>query len=114
MIVKNVNSREVLSTTYIAHQGAIARMIFPPGELEEMGFLAFAVIPPGEAISPHRDPVEEVYFILAGKGKMMVEDEVRDVGTGDAILIPKGSLHSLSNTEDSPLQLLVVASSNRS
>ena len=111
MVVKNVNSKEVVSTTYIAHHGAIARMVVTPEELEQLGFLAFAVIPPGEAISPHEDPMEEIYFILKGKGRMMVGEEEAEVGVGDAIVIPKGSLHSLVNTGDEPLQLIVVAAS---
>ncbi len=109
MIVKNVNSKEVVSTTYIAHDGAIARMILTPDELNEIGFLAFAAIPPGNAISPHVDPMEEIYFVLKGKGRMLVGEDERDVETGDAIVIPKGNLHSLANTGDDVLHLLVIA-----
>ncbi len=110
MIVKNINSREVISTTYIAHDGAIARMIVTPDELEEIGFLAFAIIPPGEAISPHVDPYEEIYFVLQGKGEMLVGDETEEVSTGDAIVIPKGKMHGLANPGKEPIQILVVAS----
>jgi hypothetical protein len=42
MIVRNVNDREVLETTYIAHGGAIAQMILDRRVLREIGFLATA------------------------------------------------------------------------
>jgi len=42
MIVRNVQDKEVLETTYIAHGGAIAQMILDRRILREIGFLAIA------------------------------------------------------------------------
>jgi len=42
MIVRNLNDKEVLETTYIAHGGAIAQMILDRRILKEIGFLAIA------------------------------------------------------------------------
>ncbi len=42
MIVRNVNDKEVLDTTYLAHGGAIAQMILDRRTLKEIGFLAIA------------------------------------------------------------------------
>jgi mannose-6-phosphate isomerase-like protein (cupin superfamily) len=110
MIVRNLNDKEVLDTTYIAHGGAVAQMILDKRTLEELGFLAIARLPSGREIEEHVDSMEEIYFIVSGSGQMRVGAEDRQVGPGDAIWIPKGSAHSLFNNEKEDCVVLVVAS----
>jgi len=112
MIVRNVNDREVLETTYLAHGGAIAQMILDRRVLQEIGFLAIANLAKGKTIESHRDPMEEIYFVLSGEGEMSVDEETRHVGPGDATWIPAGSAHSLTNSSEQDLLILVVASAN--
>ena len=112
MIVRNVNDREVLETTYRAHGGAIAQMILDRRSLKELGFLAIAKLERGRTIESHRDPMEEIYFVLSGEGDMSVDEEARHVHPGDATWIPAGSSHSLTNSGEEDLLILVVASSN--
>ncbi len=109
MIVRNMNDPEVLQTTYIAHRGAVARMIMTSHFLESMEFLAYAILPPGNIIEEHRDEVEEIYFILTGGGLMKVGIEEREVKEGDAIWIPAGDPHSLQNTTKDMTVILVIA-----
>ncbi len=110
MIVRNVNDREVLDTTYIAHGGAVAQMILDRRILKEIGFLAIARLEPGRKIEPHIDPMEEIYFVVKGSGLMQVDDEERQVGEGDATWIPTGAQHSLLNNGQEDCIILVVAS----
>ena len=112
MIVRNVNDREVMETTYLAHGGAIAQMILDRRVLQEIGFLAIANLAKGKTIESHRDPMEEIYFVLSGEGEMSVDEETRHVRPGDATWIPAGSAHSLTNSSQQDLLILVVASSN--
>jgi len=112
MIVRNVNDQEVLETTYLAHGGAIAQMILDQRVLREIGFLAIATLSRGKTIESHKDPMEEIYFVLSGEGEMSVDEETRHVGPGDATWIPAGADHSLTNSSESDLLILVVASSN--
>jgi mannose-6-phosphate isomerase-like protein (cupin superfamily) len=112
MIVRNVHDREVLETTYLAHGGAVAQMILDQRTLKEIGFLAVATLESGKTIEAHVDPMEEIYFILAGEGTMTVGSEKRPVKTRDAIWIPAGSSHSLTNSGKSVCLILVVASPN--
>jgi len=111
MIVRNINDKEVLDTTYRAHGGAIAQMILDRRTLEELGFLAIARLEPGKIIESHVDPMEEIYFVASGTGVMQVDDEEQQVNPGDATWIPVGSAHSLVNNGTEPLVILVVASS---
>jgi mannose-6-phosphate isomerase-like protein (cupin superfamily) len=112
MIVRNLNDKSVLETTYIAHGGAIAQMILDRRILKEIGFLAIANLAPGKQIETHVDPMEEIYFVLTGSGLMHVDDDGRQVGAGDATWIPAGSSHHLLNNGEEDLVILVVASSN--
>ena len=110
MIVRNVNDKEVLDTTYLAHGGAIAQMILDRRTLKEIGFLATARLASGKEIEAHVDPMEEIYFVLSGSGEMRVDEEVRQVGPGDATWIPAGSAHSLLNSGQEDCVILVIAS----
>jgi mannose-6-phosphate isomerase-like protein (cupin superfamily) len=112
MIVRNLKDKAVLETTYIAHGGAIAQMILDRRILKEIGFLAIASLAPDKEIEAHADPMEEIYFVLTGSGKMRVDDDSRQVGPGDATWIPAGSSHSLLNNGIEDLVILVVASPN--
>lgn len=109
MIVRNFNDPEVIRTTYIAHRGAVARMIMTSAFLEGIEFLAYAILPPGNTIEEHIDPVEEIYLVFKGGGLMKVGSETKEVKEGDSIWIPAGEPHSLENTEDEETFVLVIA-----
>lgn len=67
--------------------------------------LAEATLPPGSATDRHYHRLsEEFYFILEGKGSMEIDGETREVGPGDAILIPQLAWHQISASE--PLRFL--------
>ncbi len=112
MIVRNLRDKAVMETTYLAHGGAIARMVLDQRILKEIGFLAIATLAPGKEIEAHVDPMEEIYFVLSGSGEMGVDDESRQVGPGDATWLPAGSSHRLLNNGKEDLVILVVASPN--
>ena len=67
--------------------------------------LAEASLPAGGSTQRHwHQDSEEFYFLLEGRGVMEIDGESREVGPGDAILIPPGAWHQLTATE--PLRLL--------
>jgi mannose-6-phosphate isomerase-like protein (cupin superfamily) len=69
--------------------------------------LAEARLPAGGATTPHRHAItEEIYYILEGCGQMQVDQEVREVGPGDAIAIPPGSRHQITNVGQLTLKFL--------
>ncbi len=109
MIIRNLNHPEVKATRYRAHEGGIAHMILDTRHLRTLMFLAQASVPPGERLSGHIDPMEEIYIIQTGRGRMQVGEEDQEVGPGDAIHIPIGGFHELTNIGDEELTILVVA-----
>ncbi len=109
MILRNLTHPEVKMTRYVAHRGGIAHMILDTRHLQTLMFLAHASVPPGNKLLGHVDPMEEIYIIQKGLGRMQVGDEVCEVGPGDAIHIPIGQFHELTNIGDEDLTILVVA-----
>jgi mannose-6-phosphate isomerase-like protein (cupin superfamily) len=67
--------------------------------------LAEAQVPAGGATRRHYHKLaEEFYFILEGTGEMEIDGETREVGPGDAVLIPAGAWHTITARE--PLRFL--------
>lgn len=71
--------------------------------------LAEATIPAGGATQRHwHKESEEFYFLLEGHGTMEIDGITKEVGPGDAILIPAGSWHQI--TAKDPLRFLCCCS----
>ncbi len=69
--------------------------------------LAEARLPIGGSTQEHYHPnTEEIYFILEGRGRMRIENEVREIGPGDSIAIPPGEKHKIWNAGVAPLRFL--------
>lgn len=69
--------------------------------------LAEARLAPGMTTESHlHKKTEEIYYILEGEGEMHMAEETRSVHPGDAIAIPPGTVHSISNTGTTTLKFL--------
>jgi mannose-6-phosphate isomerase-like protein (cupin superfamily) len=69
--------------------------------------LAEARLPPGASTTAHYHvSTEEIYYLLEGEGRMQVGDDIRRVVPGDAIAIPAGALHQITNTGVAVLRFL--------
>jgi mannose-6-phosphate isomerase-like protein (cupin superfamily) len=109
MIVRNIDDPEVLATTYRAHGGGTARMVMTSQFLKSIEFFAYAILPPGNVLEEHIDPVEEIYYILRGGGIMLVGTDKREVKERDAIWIPAGEPHALTNHTAEETEIIVIA-----
>ncbi len=69
--------------------------------------LAEARLPVGASTTPHYHPkAEEIYYITQGQGRMRIGSETAEVGPGDAIAIPPGLVHQITNHGEQPLVFL--------
>jgi mannose-6-phosphate isomerase-like protein (cupin superfamily) len=69
--------------------------------------LAEAELLPGAATTRHfHRASEELYYLLSGTGSMEIDGESREVGPGDAILIPAGAWHQIRCLGPGPLRFL--------
>ena len=104
MDVKNI--REVPAFT-TKDGSEIRELLAPRNSCIVRQSLAEARLPPGASTTPHHHPVtEEIYYILEGRGSMRIGDETREVGPGDAIAIPPGASHQITNTGSETLFFL--------
>jgi mannose-6-phosphate isomerase-like protein (cupin superfamily) len=67
--------------------------------------LAEATLPKGGETERHYHRLsEELYYLTEGRGLMEIDGDTREVGPGDAILIPPGAWHQIRASE--PLRFL--------
>ena len=62
--------------------------------------------PTGGQVPWHDQEQEEIYFVVEGTGEMCLGEERRVVTAGQAVFIPPGVYHQLTNTGDTPLRLI--------
>jgi mannose-6-phosphate isomerase-like protein (cupin superfamily) len=69
--------------------------------------LAEATVEPGGETAEHFHPeTEELYYFVAGEGRMRLGEEEAAVTPGDCVVIPPGTPHKLFNDGSAPLVLL--------
>jgi mannose-6-phosphate isomerase-like protein (cupin superfamily) len=89
--------------------GILFQQIYPNGgeDLADWG-VGRSVIEPGGGTQPHSHEEHELFVILSGGGVMTIEGERQPIGAGQAVLIPRGSLHDLACTSSERLVFLNV------
>lgn len=72
-------------------------------------FFNYTVLPPNTTIGVHtHGNDEELYILLEGDGKMIIDGEERTVCTGDIILNKPYGTHELINSSDKDIKMLVL------
>jgi len=62
-------------------------------------------VEPGKRLGWHTDATEETQYIIAGRGKLYLEDgSTHDVGPGSVFVIPTPVRHDLENTDEETLR----------
>jgi mannose-6-phosphate isomerase-like protein (cupin superfamily) len=62
---------------------------------------------PGSGIGLHEQHEDEIYYVLSGKGVMTLDGKTVDVTPGTAVLTRTGSSHSLRQTGDEDLVIVI-------
>ena len=96
---------------FVAGDGTRLRELLHPDREYRFGgrySLALAVLPPGRCSAPHRLASDEVYYILAGRGRMHVDEDSAEVSAGDAVDIPPRAVQWIENTGDTDLEFLCI------
>lgn len=62
--------------------------------------------PDGGQVPWHNQDQEEVYFIVEGTGEMCLGEERQALTKGQAVFIPPGVFHQLTNTGSTPLTMM--------
>ncbi|MGJ8725730.1 MAG: cupin domain-containing protein [Roseibacillus sp.] len=98
MTIRNLDQQEPFTTKDGSTIRSILDLSNAPVEKQS---LAEARLPVGKATDRHYHKVsEELYFLLEGKATMEIDGVSREVGPGDAILIPAGTWHQIEALEE--------------
>jgi len=85
---------------------------FPDDFDSSMEFMHETTLKPGASVGLHpQEGNEEIYYIIDGKGKMVVDGETEEMTQGDVCLTKSGSKHSIENIGDGDLVLIVIEAS---
>ena len=102
-------NRDAASVIHTPHHSEIRPLIDRTTSAITQCSLAEEVLPPGCVVTPHHHhQLEEIYYIIEGRGVMTVGDDVREVSAGDAVYIPRENRHTLANTGTEAMKILLV------
>jgi mannose-6-phosphate isomerase-like protein (cupin superfamily) len=104
MVIRPLSAAE----PFVTADGSEIRELLGPATVPARNqSLAEATLQAGQATERHYHRLaEEIYFILEGTGRMEIDGQEAVVGPGDAILIPPGAWHQLTETGGGRLRLL--------
>lgn len=79
-----------------------------PIEAESFSMGYVTLEPDGGQVPWHNQQQEEVYFVVDGEGEMCLGQERIIVKPGQAVYIPSGEFHQLTNVGQTPLHMVYV------
>lgn len=104
MIIRNLASAEPFTTKDGSSIRSLLDLSCAPVANQS---LAEATVPAGGATTRHRHPgTEEFYYLTQGKGWLEIDGDLKEVGVGDACLIPAGAAHQIANPGPEALKIL--------
>ncbi len=74
----------------------------------ESAVISVITLQPGESLVTHVTPVDVAFYVLEGKGEVLIGDETKEVEAMTLIESPKDIKHGWSNKNDSILRFMVV------
>lgn len=98
--------------SYITRDGSeIRELMHPAAQGNKTQSLAEAIVRSGQRTYLHQHhQSEELYYIMAGQGRMTLATEHFTVAAGDTICIPPGTPHCIENIGTEALQILCMCS----
>jgi mannose-6-phosphate isomerase-like protein (cupin superfamily) len=95
--------------------GVLKRVLFPKKELPDgrVQMLNWAVMPGKKSFRPHyHEDMDEIFVIMTGHVRVTVEGNQYELASGDAIRIPAGCVHTMTNPEPDVVTYVVVGISS--
>ena len=105
MYVKHVH--EIKANKVEAGRDTSMQMLISSEEAPHFAMRKFT-IQPGGSMPNHTNLVEHEQYVLEGKAKVGIGDEIFEVQSGDVVLIPAGIAHWYENIGEEPLEFLCL------
>jgi quercetin dioxygenase-like cupin family protein len=85
-------------------------LISPQNSSTQAISMQISEIPVGSEQPLHNHDPEQCYYIIKGKGLMIIEEETNEVSAGDAVYIPSNKKHGIKNLGEDFLEYLTANS----
>jgi mannose-6-phosphate isomerase-like protein (cupin superfamily) len=77
-------------------------------ERNEQYSLAYGELAVGEKSKAHKMAMQELYYIIQGKGKITLNGKEKILEKGDIIVLPEETVQKLENIGEEPLKFLMI------
>ncbi|MCH7928170.1 MAG: cupin domain-containing protein [Candidatus Dadabacteria bacterium] len=105
MFVKNIN--EIYSEEVSAGKDTTRQVLIGPKEAPNFAMRKFA-IQPGGSMPKHKNSVEHEQYVLKGRARIGIGDEIYEVKKDDTIYIPANTPHWYECLGDEPFEFICV------
>lgn len=106
-MIQHVKAHEVEGVRAPApHARTLKHLVAPWTTGSSQLWVGLSEVDPGSSSNPHAHDNEEVFFVVAGYGRIHVEGQTVDVGPGSCVLVPGGAVHRLLNDGHEVLRVL--------
>lgn len=105
-----LRSIDSASEEAVSHNPAAKKRVwFRKGDLPPFTQIARVVVLPGEVLTAHAHAdMHELFIVLEGTLRMIVDGTPHILTVGSAIALAPGESHELSNTSSAPLTFIVT------
>ena len=87
----------------------LRELLHPAKQPVALGYsMAHGTLAPGGRSKWHRLASSEVYYIVAGRGRLTVDDSVVAVEPGSLVYVPPGGTQSLENSGPTAIEFLCL------
>jgi len=98
---------EITDTPLTAGQGVSMKMLLSPDESPHFAMRNFTIAA-GGSMPLHTNTIEHEQFVLSGRARVQLGDQVVEARAGDVLLIPAGLPHSYATLGDEPYSFLCL------
>jgi quercetin dioxygenase-like cupin family protein len=100
-------SGEVPAEPVAAGKGTVRQVLIGPEEAPHFALRRF-IMQPGGGMPAHTNTVEHEQYVLRGRARIGIGEEVVEVGQGDVVFIPAGTPHWYRAEGEEPFEFLCV------
>lgn len=87
----------------------LRELLHPAKQAVKLGYsLAHGTLAVGRRSKWHRLASSEVYYFMAGQGRLTIDEETRSVEAGSMVYVPPGAKQSLENIGTTDVEFLCL------
>jgi len=92
------------------HARTLKHLIAPWTVGSDAMWVGFSIVDTNSSSNPHEHSNEEIFIVLEGHGRAVVNDEADMISPGSVVRVPPGARHQLINDGTGVLKVACVAS----